>query len=59
MQWIIHKLMAPSSVFSFPPPNSWSPVQSVGKILLSVMSLLAEPNAESPANVDAAVRKDC
>ena len=34
----------------------WSPVQSVDKILLSVVSLLAEPNDESPANVDAAVR---
>jgi len=38
----------------------WSPVQSVEKVLLSVMSMLAEPNDESPANVDAAVmwRKD-
>ncbi|KAM7534620.1 hypothetical protein Aperf_G00000105479 [Anoplocephala perfoliata] len=32
----------------------WSPVQSVEKILLSVVSLLAEPNDESAANVDAA-----
>lgn len=32
----------------------WSPVQSVEKILLSVISMLAEPNAESGANVDAA-----
>ncbi|GAU95399.1 hypothetical protein RvY_07022 [Ramazzottius varieornatus] len=32
----------------------WSPVQSIEKILLSVMSMLAEPNDESPANVDAA-----
>jgi ubiquitin-conjugating enzyme E2 G2 len=32
----------------------WSPVQSVEKILLSVVSMLAEPNIESPANVDAA-----
>ncbi|KAI4139196.1 MAG: hypothetical protein LQ340_008017, partial [Diploschistes diacapsis] len=32
----------------------WSPVQSVEKILLSVMSMLAEPNDESPANVEAA-----
>jgi len=31
----------------------WSPVQSVEKILLSVMSMLAEPNPESGANVDA------
>ena len=32
----------------------WSPVQSVEKVLLSVLSLLAEPNDESAANVDAA-----
>lgn len=33
----------------------WSPVQSVEKILLSVISMLAEPNDESGANVDAAI----
>lgn len=32
----------------------WSPIQSIEKILLSVMSMLAEPNDESPANVEAA-----
>jgi ubiquitin-conjugating enzyme E2 G2 len=32
----------------------WSPVQSVEKILISVVSMLAEPNDESPANLDAA-----
>ena len=32
----------------------WSPVQSIEKILLSVMSMIAEPNIESPANIDAA-----
>eukprot|EP01102_Stenamoeba_stenopodia_P012384 TRINITY_DN3904_c0_g1_i1.p1 TRINITY_DN3904_c0_g1~~TRINITY_DN3904_c0_g1_i1.p1 ORF type:complete len:167 (-),score=27.98 TRINITY_DN3904_c0_g1_i1:253-753(-) len=32
----------------------WSPVQSVEKILISVISMLAEPNDESPANIDAA-----
>ncbi len=32
----------------------WSPVQSVEKVLLSVISMLAEPNTESPANVEAA-----
>jgi ubiquitin-conjugating enzyme E2 G2 len=32
----------------------WSPVQSVEKILLSIVSMLAEPNDESPANVEAA-----
>lgn len=33
----------------------WSPVQSVEKILLSVMSMLSEPNIESGANVDACI----
>jgi ubiquitin-conjugating enzyme E2 G2 len=32
----------------------WSPVQSIEKILMSVISMLAEPNDESPANIDAA-----
>ncbi|MCJ1335829.1 Ubiquitin-conjugating enzyme E2 7 [Bachmanniomyces sp. S44760] len=32
----------------------WSPVQSVEKILISVVSMLSEPNVESPANVEAA-----
>lgn len=31
-------------------------MQSIEKILISVMSMLAEPNDESPANIDAAVR---
>jgi ubiquitin-protein ligase len=29
-------------------------MQSIEKILISVVSMLAEPNDESPANVDAA-----
>eukprot|EP01105_Mastigella_eilhardi_P025147 TRINITY_DN6734_c0_g1_i1.p1 TRINITY_DN6734_c0_g1~~TRINITY_DN6734_c0_g1_i1.p1 ORF type:complete len:176 (-),score=34.21 TRINITY_DN6734_c0_g1_i1:57-584(-) len=32
----------------------WTPVQSIEKILISVISMLAEPNDESPANIDAA-----
>ncbi|KHJ96191.1 ubiquitin--protein ligase [Oesophagostomum dentatum] len=32
----------------------WSPVQFIEKILLNVVSILAEPNDESPANVNAA-----
>jgi ubiquitin-conjugating enzyme E2 G2 len=34
--------------------EQWSPVQSLEKVLLSVMSMLAEPNDESAANLDAA-----
>lgn len=32
----------------------WTPAHSIEKILLSVMSLLGDPNSISPANVDAA-----
>ncbi|OMJ24663.1 Ubiquitin-conjugating enzyme E2-18 kDa [Smittium culicis] len=35
----------------------WSPVQSVEKILLSVLSMIAEPNDESGANIDACIIK--
>jgi ubiquitin-conjugating enzyme E2 G1 len=34
----------------------WLPVHTVESILLSVMSMLSDPNIESPANIDAAVR---
>ena len=32
----------------------WLPVHTVETILISVISMLADPNDESPANVDAA-----
>ncbi|KAJ1662232.1 Ubiquitin-conjugating enzyme E2 7 [Coemansia sp. RSA 1813] len=32
----------------------WSPVQTVETILVSIISMLSEPNPDSPANVDAA-----
>lgn len=35
------------------PNERWNPTQSVRTILLSVISLLNEPNTYSPANVDA------
>lgn len=38
------------------PSEQWSPIQSVEKILLSVVSMLAEPNDQSPANVDASIQ---
>jgi ubiquitin-protein ligase len=34
----------------------WLPVHSVETIMLSVISMLSDPNDQSPANVDAAVR---
>ena len=33
----------------------WRPILGVEQIILSVISLFADPNADSPANVDAAV----
>jgi len=37
----------------------WSPVHSVESIVLSVISMLSDPNGESPANPDAAVVVTC
>eukprot|EP01080_Neovahlkampfia_damariscottae_P005417 gene5417-9230_t len=34
----------------------WNPILSVEAILLSVISMLAHPNIESPANIDAATQ---
>jgi ubiquitin-protein ligase len=34
--------------------NEWSPVQNIRTILISIRSLLADPNPNSPANRDAA-----
>ncbi|KAJ2546804.1 Ubiquitin-conjugating enzyme 13, partial [Coemansia sp. RSA 1933] len=36
------------------PEERWSPVQTVETILVSILSMLCEPNPDSPANVDAA-----
>ncbi|KAK9467448.1 ubiquitin-conjugating enzyme/RWD-like protein [Lipomyces arxii] len=33
----------------------WTPAQSVESVLLSILSLLEDPNPDSPANIDAAV----
>ncbi|VDI06045.1 ubiquitin-conjugating enzyme E2 G1 [Mytilus galloprovincialis] len=37
------------------PSERWNPTQNVRTILLSIISLLNEPNTFSPANVDASV----
>ena len=39
------------------PEERWLPVHTVETILISVISMINEPNDESPANVDAAVSK--
>ncbi|VDK86515.1 unnamed protein product [Dibothriocephalus latus] len=36
------------------PEERWLPVHTVETIIMSVISMLAEPNPDSPANVDAA-----
>jgi ubiquitin-conjugating enzyme E2 R len=42
------------------PEERWLPTQTPGTVMLSVLSLLSDPNYSSPANVDASVemRKD-
>ncbi|KAH0487725.1 MAG: hypothetical protein KVP17_003534 [Porospora cf. gigantea B] len=38
----------------------WRPIHGVESILLSVLSILSDPNLDSPANVDAAKQmKEC
>jgi len=34
----------------------WRPILGVEQILVSVVSMLSDPNDESPANIDAAVQ---
>lgn len=38
--------------------HEWSPAQNVRSILLSIISLLTDPNTSSPANRDAAILYD-
>lgn len=38
------------------PEERWLPIHTVETIMVSVISMLADPNDESPANLDAAVR---
>ena len=37
----------------------WLPIHTVESILISVISMITDPNDESPANVDAAVSTKC
>lgn len=37
------------------PEERWLPIHTVETIIVSVISMLVDPNDESPANVDAAV----
>lgn len=38
-----------------PDAETWSPVQTVESVLISIISLLSDPNPNSPANIDASV----
>lgn len=40
------------------PEERWLPIHTVETIMISVISMLADPNGDSPANVDAAVSFD-
>ena len=40
------------------PEERWLPTQTVGTVLLSVISMLNDPNTSSPANVDASVSRN-
>ena len=40
------------------PEERWLPIHTVETIMVSVISMLADPNEESPANLDAAVSTD-
>jgi hypothetical protein len=37
----------------------WRPILGVESIIVSVISMLSDPNDESPANIDAAVSVAC
>lgn len=41
------------------PEERWLPIHTVETIMISVISMLADPNGDSPANVDAAVSVHC
>uniref|UniRef100_A0A915P655 UBC core domain-containing protein n=1 Tax=Meloidogyne floridensis TaxID=298350 RepID=A0A915P655_9BILA len=58
--WLLSLLYIPNSMtFIFADAQSaaerWNPAHGVRSILLSVISMLNEPNISSPANVDASV----
>lgn len=38
------------------PEERWLPTQTVATVMLSVVSMLSDPNISSPANLDASVR---
>lgn len=52
---ILHNAVEDRIMSHEPMSEKWRPILGVEHILLSVMSILADPNCNSPANVDASV----
>lgn len=50
---ILHQGGDPTS--DEPDSETWSPAQTVESVLISIISLLEDPNVSSPANIDASV----
>ena len=50
---ILHSMNDP--MYEFEGDARWKPVLGVEAILVSIISMLNDPNIESPANVDASV----
>jgi len=50
-----NKKLKGNSLFKCHDRFRWRPVLGIEEILLSVISMINEPNINSPANVDAAV----
>lgn len=50
---ILHQGGDPTS--DEPDSETWSPAQTVESVLISIISLLEDPNVNSPANIDASV----
>ncbi|EEQ41796.1 putative ubiquitin-conjugating enzyme E2 [Clavispora lusitaniae] len=50
---ILHQGGDPTS--DEPDSETWSPAQTVESVLISIVSLLEDPNVNSPANIDASV----
>ncbi|PVH17147.1 uncharacterized protein CXQ87_000027 [Candidozyma duobushaemuli] len=50
---ILHQGGDPTS--DEPDSETWSPAQTVESVLISIVSLLEDPNISSPANIDASV----
>lgn len=49
-------VLLPTDVLQETADERWRPILGVEQILISVISLFADPNDESPANIDAAVQ---